>query len=609
MKKWLSHLFSGSFCLVLLLPILSSCKNKASYLTSDGRVQIRVSMYNSSSFIPWRDYIETQCPDVSIKWEDNRNAPLNILYQAKHNEEPDIVSIRRFENDTAKTLVPYLYDLSSLDVSKNFENDYLALYKADDKLCWLPEPGLFDGFVANKNIFTAKGLELPTDYQSFLSASAKLDDGNISVLASDCKDNWTATTIVEGFGLQDFFLTPNGVSWLNSFKNNEAKTVDEAGFKKVLAKIRELKDKNLLTKEDMENDNLSLSAALAAGNVAMTRLSLDGTISTSASNGTYVALPFFGSDSSSNWLFTYPVFSVAMTKKAAIDERKFKAATEVINAMFSQGAEELLNKSGEGLISYNGVPLTHTSTMDNVQKEIAEGRCFIRTMNSNTFSVFKETLSQLIIDNADDETLISYLNNNLFKALDNQIVATANLSATFELDKNMVSPFGSIVAKTICPVFSADYSMIDYKEIAASLYKGTYAKADVNAMILNDSLYVADLTRAEIERTVEAGLIGSTTYRYGGLEPLMIYPVLGNLKAKLDQTASLLNLYGKDGSSIDDSVTHKMVISSQAYQAVNYIYPFAGAKFTPANAKLMDSFLNGWIKQTYLENYDNYFIY
>ncbi|MCI2068053.1 MAG: extracellular solute-binding protein [Bacilli bacterium] len=592
-----------------MFPVLNACQQIDNYIASDGRVQIRVSMFNSSSFIPWRDYIETQCPDISIIWEDNRNAPLNILYKAKHNEEPDIVSIRRFENDTAKTLVPYLYDLSSLDIANNFGKEYLDYYRMDDKLCWLPEPGLFDGFVANKNLFTAKGLKLPTDYQSFIDSAEKLDDGKITVLGADCKDNWTATTVLEGLGLQDFFTTPEGVSWLTKFKNGEAKSVDEAGFKKIFAKVRELKEKKFLTQEDIEADYGSLAAGIVAGNVAMARLSLDGTISTSASAGTYVALPFFGSDSSSNWIYTYPVFSLAMTKKAAVDSRKLKAATKVMETMFSSEAEELLNKSGEGLISYNGVSLSHTATMDNIQKEIAEGRCFIRTMNSNTFVTFKETLRKIIIDGADDDALISYLNSNLFTALNDDIIAQSSIYAPYELNKDMCSPFGSIVAKTICNPFDAEYSMIDYKEIAASLYIGEYTKADVNAMVISDSLYVGDLTRAEIQRVVEAGLVGSTTYRYGGVEPLMIYPILGNLKAKLSNDASLLNLQDKDGLAIDDYKTHTMVISSQAYKAVRYIYPFAGAKFTLAKTNLMDTFLSAWLKQTALDNYDTYFTY
>ena len=52
--------------------------------TEDGKLIVTVSMYNNSTFPQWRAYVEKQCPDVYINWENNLNAASNVLYKARH---------------------------------------------------------------------------------------------------------------------------------------------------------------------------------------------------------------------------------------------------------------------------------------------------------------------------------------------------------------------------------------------------------------------------------------------------------------------------------------------------------------------------------------------
>ncbi len=180
---------------------------------------IVVSMYNSVSFPLWRAYVEEQCPDVYIKWENNRNTVSNVLYKAKHEDMPDIVAIRRFESDTTRTLAPYLLDLGDTDLAKTYDETYLKPFTVEGELYWLPAPGTFEGMVANLQLFKDYNIPLPTDFASFVTACQAFEAQGIHGFTMDAKEGWTTTMIMEGFGISPFLATSQGQAWREAYES------------------------------------------------------------------------------------------------------------------------------------------------------------------------------------------------------------------------------------------------------------------------------------------------------------------------------------------------------------------------------------------------------
>lgn len=100
----------GTDILAVILAIsllLSGCgKLSGRGKKSGDGLTVRISMYNDIAYSAWRTYVEKQCPDLTIIWENNRNSTQSLIYEAKHGDMADIVTIRRFETDSAAELSP-----------------------------------------------------------------------------------------------------------------------------------------------------------------------------------------------------------------------------------------------------------------------------------------------------------------------------------------------------------------------------------------------------------------------------------------------------------------------------------------------------------------------
>lgn len=595
------------FFLALILSLscgISGCgqTSKIRY-TEDGRVILRVSMYNSSSYPLWRSYVEEHCPDVFIEWENNRNTAANVLYLAEHDDMPDIVSIRRFEYDTTAKLRPYLTDLSSLPLTSSYDPQYLAPFASNGKQYWLPGPGVIDGIVANTDLFKQYGVAVPTDMDSFIKACAQLEEHDVAVFAADCSETWSATQLIQGFGATE--LSGEGSSWIKQFEDGTASSVDTAAFSKIASVLRLLSENRILTQEDLDSSAADTSEMLIRGKAAMVRKASDEKFDASGTHH-YAALPFFGETADDNRLCTYPVFSLAMSNKLQSDPKLLSAGREVLSVMLSRDAQETLNESGEGLISYNsGSELPLSSAMQSVRSLIKENKCFIRVLNSNTFSANTLALTALVAKDADDSTFISVLNENLFKKPDTAPVAVSNVEAVSQLNSDRCSPSGSVAAQVIQKETGTDCVLIDTRETPSTIFRGPYTKADINAVVLPSKAYKGTLSRGELLSLLDTALLSATTFQSGQTEPIVEYPVAAGMTVvmKRDGTVLDVSLSEKEKNWSDCTVT----ISESVYKALKELSNPLFDHFEPTEKTLQQYFLAGFQAAGGLPAAQNYY--
>lgn len=595
-----------SFMLALALALscgLSGCGEATPRYTEDGRVILRVSMYNSSSYPLWRSYVEEHCPDVFIQWENNHNTTANVLYLAQHNDMPDIVAIRRFEYDTTAQLRPYLADLSALPVTAAYDPRYLAPFASDGRQYWLPGPGVFDGIVANTDLFKQYGIPLPTDMNSFLSACAELEKHDVAVFAADCVEPWSATQLVEGFGAST--LSGTGSAWLERFENGGTDSVDSTAFSKIADILRLLRDHGIITQEDLDSSAADTSDMLIGGKAAMVRKTSDEKFDASGAHH-YAALPFFGETEDEDRLCTYPVFSLAMSARLQDDEKLRSAGSEVLSVMLSRGAQETLNDSGEGLISYNnGSELPLSNAMQNVEGLIKADKCFIRVLNANTFSANKLALTALVTDGATDSEFIDILNKNLFLEPDTAPVAVSNVEAESRLDSSRCSPSGSVAAQLLQKGTGADCALLDVRETPSPIFRGPYTKADVNAVVLPDGTYTATLNRQQLTELVDSSVLCATTFDNGQIEPILEYPAAAGMTVSMkgDGTVVGIELDGKT----KNWRSCRVAVSENIYKALELRGSTLTDLFAPMDKTLQQYFLESFQAENSLPAPKKYF--
>lgn len=547
---------------IVFLFLFTSCNNKLK-ITHKGSINkpiVSVSMYNSSSFPAWRSYVEKVCPNIHIVWNDNRNSFSNVIYMAKHGEVPDIIAIRRFENDKARELEPYLSDLNSLDITQSFIPEYIEPFSNSGKQYWLPEPFLVEGMFANKNLFDHCGIPLPTDLNSFISACKNFEKYNFTVCGFDSMQGWTNTAIVEGFGAASVACEENKKLNMKSFFSGNVNKIDDGTGKAIVDTLRLLKNNHIITNEDLTMDTYTLTNKTMDGTVAVYKAGTDEK-RIPADKYEYVILPFFGKTQQENILYTYPVFSLALSNNCTKNSTHRNECVQVMKAMLDVNAQNLLNQNSEGLISpCKDITLAMSSSMDFVKSLIDEHRCFVRLLNEHTFEACTALLNAIIVNDVDDKEAIDLLNQIMSQNKSDEYIGTSNVEAQNIRDLDCNSPSAGVLANMLQNQMGVDCAIIDSRESAAPLFKGPYTSTDIASVLLDGPVYKASLSDKELSSLLDAMIIYTTTFLPGGSEPLVDYPSLSGLTISMTCDGTIV-------SSLKPG-TYKVAVSSKIYNSL-----------------------------------------
>lgn len=578
------------FILSLGPAVLISCSKSPATLPafSDRRPLLRVSMYNSSSFPAWRKYVETACPDIHIDWSDNRNSFSNVLYQAKNGNMPDIVAIRRFECDGAAELAPYLEDLSGLELTKTFYAEYLSPYQHGGKQCWLPAPGTVDGIYANLDLFESLGIALPSDLPSFVDVCGRMQKKGIRGLCCDLSQGWSCTALLEGFGIASSWKDSALWTERRNFEEGRTVSIERAGFSGAAAAVRALADAGAIRSSDLAMSTENMAAMFSSGRTAMMLHSSDEHSEGAGGKHRHAMLPYFGPTAGDSWLYTYPVFCIGMARNSGADKIRQKARAELISAMLNAEAQGSLNRYGDGLISYNkNIQLQLSPSLSLVKPLIEKKRCFIRLLNSNSFTASRSALSMLL-GGASDKTASAALSGFLFAQKAARYIGRSTASADNERDSAQNSPAASIIASIVRQHFAAGAAIIDSREAAAPIYKADYTNLDAAAIVLNGPVYLGDVSSTELNIIVEK-LIGCTTsFRPGNIEPVLDYPAFSGLLVTVNKKGEILDLEGAPSSLPGAGLRMRLAVSPRVYAALAVGLPSIAAQFRRSDTALLD---------------------
>lgn len=557
-------------------------------------------MYNDIAYSSWRTYVEEQCTNVTFVWENNRNSTQNLIYQAKHGDMADLVSIRRYESDSAAQLAPYLMDLSDNPLTNTFKTNALKSFTFNNKLCWYPAPGMMETLMANTTLFAKYGIAIPKTIKELETVCKKFYALGIDPLASDAGTGFRATYLMEGYNYARYFESGKGKKIIDQLLEGKDATLDNDGGTLIASLLRGFKDNHVIDVKDVANSEISnANAAFDAGNAAIFTTGSDLKYYGKDGN-VYQAIPCLGDNESEQRLYTYPIFNMAVSKEAGNDTKKVAAINRILKVMYSSKAQQILAEDADALISYNKqVSLPLGSNYQSLEKLIKNNQYFIRFLNRNTFNAALSGLKAVINDGVDNKNFIKLFNENIQADLDKHVIGSSDINAGNQMgeDYPLVRNAASTIAQCVEKVSKADAVLIDAKAAAAPIYQGDYTQSDLDAIVADNPIYEANINGNQLQQLFDDAILATTTYKYHTLEPLIDYPAIAGITAYLYTDGNKNALVSNKNKKLNPQKNYHVVICDTVKKALEYLH-----NRDVNNFKLMNITLSSCVKTQLSKN-------
>ena len=531
---------------------------------------ITVYLWSSSLYNTYAPYIQSQLPDVDIEFVVGNNDLDFYKFMNRNGALPDIITCRRFALHDAAELKDQLMDLSTTEEAGSIYESYLENFtNGDGSINWLPLCGEVDGYVANKDLFDAYGIALPTDYESFISACQAFEEQGIRGFAADFVYDYTCMEVLQGLSIPEL-NSMEGQIWRHAYEDPESDIngldtlIWPAAFERMEQFIREA----CIQPGDTE--------LIYSTNVQMFR---DGKAAIIRSGGANVAafwqqdgihavmLPYFGRGGE-QWLLTYPAFQVALNRNLEADKTRQENALRVLRVMLSEEGQNVLAQ-GSDVISYSqNVQLTLSPELSNLTELIRQNHLFIRLASNDFFSVSKDVVQRMIRGEYDAAQAYEAFDAQLRASKSDQAQNTVVLGKAYdwEFNKKGGSAAASAMANTLRGMYGADVLIAPATSFTGAVFSTEYSEKMAGYMIMPNSLdaYQCELTGAQLRELlrdfVEGKGAGYAPFNRGSL------PAVSGVSITVRENANAYSLEGvmRGGKPVADGDTFRVTCLSQA---------------------------------------------
>ena len=167
-------------------------------------VTLTIESWRNDDLALWQEKIipafEAENPGIKVIFSPSApteyNAALNSKLEA--GSAGDIITCRPFDASLALFEAGHLVDLDAMNAMGNFPDVAKSAWQTDDgsaSFC-VPMASVIHGFIYNKEVFSALGLEVPnTEAEFFAVLDAIKEDGSYIPMAMGTNDQWEAATM------------------------------------------------------------------------------------------------------------------------------------------------------------------------------------------------------------------------------------------------------------------------------------------------------------------------------------------------------------------------------------------------------------------------------
>ena len=457
---------------------------------------------------PW---LEEKFPEINFTFIQSFNTMEYYKdLMARGEAMPDIITCRRFSLNDAAPLSEYLMDLSKSEVAGTFYSSYLEVNReTSGAIRWLPMCAEVDSIMANKDLFDQHNIPLPTNYAEFVAAIDAFEAVYIKGFQTDWDYDYTCLETMQGCAIPEL-MSLEGTRWRMAYESETADSqvgLDDTVWPKVFEKYEQfLKD----VRFQPGDEKLRFSDTMEryyAGNTAMTRnTAAMADIITAEMGINTVILPYFGQTSEDNWLLTYPMCQVAVSKQVEEDEAKREAVMEVLMAMFSEEGQKHV-AAGTSVLSYNKeVNISPTASLRYVQDCINSNHLYMRLASTEVFGISQDVGHKMMTGEYDakaaydafDQQITHYADPDAVEVMFTQKTAYSN-----EFTEHGSAAASSLM-NTIRSSMEADLAIGYSPTVSTSIYAGDYTLQQAKwVLTARNSIYQGEYTGEEVWRFMD----------------------------------------------------------------------------------------------------------
>ncbi|MBP3522153.1 MAG: extracellular solute-binding protein [Clostridia bacterium] len=559
--------------LVMAAVLLAGCagrKDKAGQDEKDGRIAISMYMWDRSMFKQFTPWLEQKFPEIDFTFVQSYNSMEYYKDLLGRGEPiPDIITCRRFSLNDAAPLAEHLMDLSKSEVAGTFYSSYLESNREScGAIRWLPMCAEVDSIMANKALFDRYGIPLPTNYAEFVAAIDAFEALGIKDFQTDWIYDYTCLETMQGCAIPEL-MSLEGTRWRMAYECETADCqvgMDDQVWPKVFAKYEQFLRDVRFQPGDEELDFNPVTQPYLSGQTAMIRATAAMAESITAEYGVHsVILPYFGETAQDNWVLTYPMCQLAVSKRVEEDEAKKAAVMEVLLAIFSDDGQRAV-AAGASVLSYNKeVSITPAPSLAYVLDCIDSNHLYMRLASTEMFAVSQSVAHRMMTGEYGpegafddfDAQLTHYVNPEAEEVLFTQRKAYSNDFGVHG------SAAGSSLMNTLRRA-NDDQIAISYASVASSpIFVGDYTMQQIKwIMTYKNDAYRGKYTGAEIRRImdwlVNVKEDGSNPVRHRNQLPItsgMEYTV-----AETERGKFALGEITVDGKPLDDEAVYTVLL-------------------------------------------------
>ena len=483
----------------------------------DDRISISLYAWDRSMFKELTPWLEEKLPEINFTFIQSFNTMEYYKdLMARGEAMPDIITCRRFSLNDAAPLSEYLMDLSKSEVAGTFYSSYLEVNReSSGAIRWLPMCAEVDSIMANKDLFDQYNIPLPTNYSEFVAAIDAFEAVGIKGFQTDWIYDYSCLETMQGCAIPEL-MSLEGTRWRMEYESETEDNqvgLDDTVWPKVFEKYEQfLKDVRFQPgDEDHPGDEeLTFSVTMEPyyqGMTAMIRNTAALADNITVEMGiNSVILPYFGQTSEDNWLLTYPMCQVAVSKQVEEDEAKREAVMEVLMAMFSEEGQKHV-AAGTSVLSYNKeVNITPTDSLRYVQDCINSNHLYMRLASTEVFGISQDVGHKMMTGEYDakaaydafDQQITHYADPDAVEVMFTQKTAYSN-----EFTEHGSAAASSLM-NTIRSSMEADLAIGYSPTVSTSIYAGDYTLQQAKwVLTARNSIYQGEYTGEEVWRFMD----------------------------------------------------------------------------------------------------------
>lgn len=603
MKRLLKNLL-GLGITVFVLPSLGGCQ------ATEETPHVRIGLCQQNMLDGTPKAIREAFPDVEFEFIITNNSADYNVYLYEHNDLPDILTIRRFSLSDAVALKDTLVDLRSSDIAAGYYQNYLQSFTYDDgTINWLPAVAEVWGIVANKTLFDANNIALPTNYDTFVAACQAFQTKGIKGFETDWKYDYSSLETLQGFSIETL-QSIDGKRWRQSYESGETMGADTVVWPKIFNKMYDMLEKtNNIDPEGTSADNSLIKkgysnekTGIEGGTIAMIRASGADVVGyTNDTKNEYVMLPYFGEKE--NWLLTYPYYSAAINKKSKIDQ---SLLMKIYKFMLGQDGQDTLD-TGEYMLSYTrDVTVQANDLLKNLGTYIENNKVFVRLANNDIFAASMEAVQGMIQGTYNAEEACSAFDTRLRKEAEGVTYDyTVDKGYSYSFQEGKGSESVSAILNSAREIWKTDLAVTYAPCFSNSIYAGKASSSQIAYYLSSNppANYYLSLKGSEVKNLVSTMVHYEANENgfYAGMSPVTndMLPVSSGFEMRIKKTGSTYSLLDLtiNSAAIDEAKTYSICFSVPSYyvsyiaKLANVTIPSDSLKTLPAIAATLTQYL------------------